>query len=191
VADDFVGGGVLAEVVADVFALDFDRYEFLAVVNPDGEPDELGEHDHVAVVGADDDLLALHHELVGLTKPFEQLLLARAKPAAEAAALPAGQQVDELVHGHPLQVVQFETAIRELLDHVSHRQAATQWMPPSPFKSFPLSHRHGNSKSKTRSAVFSPTGREKVQKVIRRITVAEIRWNGDTRWPQRSNPPYW
>jgi len=53
VADGFVGGGVFAEVVADVFDFDVEGEEFFAVVDADGEADHFGEDDHVAVVGAD------------------------------------------------------------------------------------------------------------------------------------------
>ena len=42
VADGFVGGGVFAEVVADVFDFDVEGEEFFAVVDAEGEADHFG-----------------------------------------------------------------------------------------------------------------------------------------------------
>ena len=41
-ADGFVGGGVFAEVVADVFDFDVEGEEFFAVVDAEGEADHFG-----------------------------------------------------------------------------------------------------------------------------------------------------
>ena len=101
VADGFVGGGVFAEVVADVFDFDVEGEEFFAVVDADGEADHFGEDDHVAVVGADE---GFGFGEAGFAEAFEELLLAWWEPASEAAALPGGEEVDELVHRHALQL---------------------------------------------------------------------------------------
>ena len=101
-ADGFVGGGVFAEVVADVFDFDVEGEEFFAVVDADGEADHFGEDDHVAVVGADHFLGFL---LAGFAEAFEEFFLAWGEAAAEAAALTSGEEVDELVHGHALEFV--------------------------------------------------------------------------------------
>ncbi len=42
VADGFVGGGVFAEVVADVFDFDVEGEVFFAVVDAEGEADHFG-----------------------------------------------------------------------------------------------------------------------------------------------------
>jgi len=99
VADGFVGGGVFAEVVADVFDLDGEGEEFFAVVDGEGEADHFREDDHVAVVGAD---LGFGFGLAGFTEAFEEFLLVGGEAAFEAAALAGGEEVDELVHGHAL-----------------------------------------------------------------------------------------
>ena len=91
VADGFVGGGVFAEVVADVFDFDVEGEEFFAVVDAEGEADHFGEDDHVAVVGADHGGFTFAHLLADFAEAFQEFLLTRWEAAFEAAALPGGQ----------------------------------------------------------------------------------------------------
>lgn len=119
VADGFVGGGVFAEVVADVFDFDVEGDEFFAVVDADGEADHFGEDDHVAVVGADELFFTFAFGLLEFAEAFEEFFLAWGESASEAAALAGGEEVDELVHGHALEFFQFESAVFEFLDHDS------------------------------------------------------------------------
>lgn len=116
VADGFVGGGVFAEVVADVFGLDGEGEEFFAVVDGDGEADHFGEDDHVAVVGADEGGFA-GFGLAGFAEAFEEFFLAWGEAALEAAALAGGEELDELVHGHPLELVEGDTTVLEFFHH--------------------------------------------------------------------------
>ncbi len=116
-ADGFVGGGVFAEVVADVFGGDGEGEVFFAVVDGDGHADHFGEDDHVAVVGADGGFLAAFGALVGFAEAFEELALAGWEAAAEAAALAAREELDELVHGHALEGVQVVPAVFEFPGH--------------------------------------------------------------------------
>ena len=89
-ADGFVGGGVFAEVVADVFDFDFEGEEFFAVVDAEGEADHFGEYDHVAVVGADHGGFAFAHGLAGFAEAFKEFLLSGWEAAFEAASLAGG-----------------------------------------------------------------------------------------------------
>ena len=114
VADGFVGGGVFAEVVADVFDFDVEGEEFFAVVDGDGEADHFGEDDHVAVVGADEGFAFGGAEFA---EAFEEFFLAGGEAAAEAASLAGGEQVDELVHGHALEFVEGVSAVGEFFNH--------------------------------------------------------------------------
>jgi hypothetical protein len=88
VADGFVGGGVFADVVADVFDADFEGEEFFAVVDAEGEADHFGEDDHVAVVGFDH---GFGFGEAGFAEAFEEFLLAGWEAAFEAAALAGGE----------------------------------------------------------------------------------------------------
>ena len=65
-------------------------------------------------MGADD---AFGFLLADFAEAFEEFFLSGWEPAAEAAALAGGKEVDELVHGHALEFVQFESAVGEFFDH--------------------------------------------------------------------------
>ncbi len=91
VADGFVGGGVFAEVVADVFDFDVEGEEFFAVVDAEGEADHFGEDDHVAVVGADHGGFAFADGLAGFAEAFEEFLLTGWETSTETAALAGGE----------------------------------------------------------------------------------------------------
>jgi hypothetical protein len=97
-----------------VFGFDVEGKEFFAVVDADGEADHFGEDDHVAVVGADH---GFGFGEAGFAEAFEEFLLAGWEAAAEAAALAGGEEVDELVHGHALEVVEFESAVGKFPGH--------------------------------------------------------------------------
>jgi hypothetical protein len=111
---------VLAEVMSYVFGGHFDGDEFQAVVHCDGEPDKFGKDDHVAVVGADDELPAVFGRLLRLFELAKELLLSAGHPPFEAAALAGRDQFHKLFHGHAFELIQVFTAVEKFMLRFRH-----------------------------------------------------------------------
>ena len=97
--------------------LDFDLGEGLSVVHTDDAADHLGDDDHVTQVGLDGGgLLVGESLLLGLPQALDEGHGLPLKTPVEATASAAGQHRHKLLSGEVEQLLQINSAVRELAE---------------------------------------------------------------------------
>jgi len=109
--------GELSKVVADHLGLDLDLVEDLSVVDSDDGSGHLWHDDHVPQMGLDHvGLLVCGRLLLLLAKLLDQGHGLALQATGELAADPAREQLHELLVVHVQELVEVDSAVRELAE---------------------------------------------------------------------------
>jgi len=112
--DWLVRDGELGKIVTSHFRLDFNRVEYLAVVNPDHTTDHLWDNDHITQMGLDDGRL-----LIGGCFPFslakflDETHWLALQTALESSPCACMHQIDKILVVHVEELLELNATVRE------------------------------------------------------------------------------